>query len=265
MARYQEFLSGTVFSDSEMPGFFTAGNLTEAKRSRRRGPHPDLDRKSTEPPINQAKNAAVRKYSGHSSVEAAVKSGLSPCIAKFIREELFEDRSKAEIITDEIETKLRANEEDISSAKEHKKFLEGRWRQLKAKSWVKNHNRNLKESQVLLGTLEKCDFIIKSLEREGSMLKKAVKLTLKLKKVMSTDQALFLFKLSSLMSDIESYKEKFPRKLEWQEKLEKLWRRKYPNLNLEPNQHIHAYMASILGRSKGSIAKRLSQYDFRNT
>jgi hypothetical protein len=264
MARYQEFLSGTVFSDSEMPGFFTAGNPTGAKR-RPRGPDPDVDSDSPEPITDQVRNSAARKYFGDSSVEFAVKSGLSPCIAEFILGELLEDRSKAGIITGEIETKLRANEGEISSVKEHKKFFEGRWRQLKAKSWVKNHNRNLKESQVLLGTLEECDFIIKSLVREGSMLKKADKLTLKLNKVMSTDKALFFFKLSSLMSDIESYKKKFPRKLEWQEKLEKLWRRKYPNLNLEPNQYIHAYMSSILGVNKQSIATRLFRYGFRIT
>ena len=263
MAKYQEFLSGTVFSDSEMPGFFTAGNLTEAKRSRRRGPHPDLDRKSTEPPINQAKNAAVRKYSGHSSVEAAVKSGLSPCIAEFIRKELLEDPSRAGIITDEIETKLRANEEDISSAKEHKKFLEGRWRQLKEKPWAKNHDRNLTESQVLLGALEECDFIIKSLAREESILKKADKLTLRLKKVTSTDEAFFFSKLSSLMSDIDYFKGKFPKKSDLEPKLEKYWRKKYRKSGLVKGRGILQHMVSILGGTKESIATRLSRYNFR--
>ena len=257
--------SGIVFSESEMPGFLTAGNPTGEKRPRRRGPDPDLDRKSTKPITDQVRDSAVRKYSGHSSVEAAVKSGLSPCIAEFIRKELFEDLPRAGIITDEIETKLRANKEDISSAKEHKKFLEGRWCQLKEKPWTENNDRNLMESQVLLGALEGYDFIIKSLVQEGSMLRKATKLTLRLKKVMGTDEAFFFFELSSLMSDIESYKKKFPGKLEWQKKLEKHWQEEYPDLNLEPNQFIHEYMALILGVTKESIATRLSRYNFRIT
>ena len=68
MARYQEFLSGTVFSESEMPGFFTAGNPTGAKRPRRRGPDPGVDRKSTEPIIDQVRDSAMRKYSAYLSV-----------------------------------------------------------------------------------------------------------------------------------------------------------------------------------------------------
>ena len=94
---------------------------------------------------------------------------------------------------------------------------------------------------------------------------KAIKLTRGLTKDMGSKTATVSIKLAELIKDIDCYKGKFPKKSDWEPKLEKYWRNTYRNSGLVKGHGIPEHMASILERSKGSIATRLSRYGFRIT
>tara|TARA_Y100000588_G_scaffold362250_1_gene423801 strand:+ start:476 stop:1354 length:879 start_codon:yes stop_codon:yes gene_type:complete len=205
------------------------------------------------------------QHFGHASVERAVKDGLHPDIAQFIRRQILEEISSAHQFIKELEITLQEQKERLSKLKECKKQLD-RWeRQLMNRSWNGNISRNLAEAVELMGIIEVCDSEIGSICRQMQYLKKAVKLTRRLERTMSSKAAARNIKLARLMKDIDLFKELFPRKLDWQRKLESYWLRKFKNQGLLKNQGIHEHMASILGISRESVAARLSRHNFRIT
>jgi hypothetical protein len=234
------------------------------KRSRR-GPISRANMWPSEPIANQIGFFGSYRDFGHSRVEKAVKDGLPPCIAEFIRQQVLVELSNAEKITEDLKTTLQEREEKLSGLKVHRKELQELERQFIKRPWHENIHWHLAEAQALSGLIEVCDSEMELTCRWMQFLKKAIKLTRGLKKDMGSKTAIASIKLAELIKDIDCYKGKFPKKSDWEPKLEKYWRNKYRNSGLVKGCGILEHMHSISGHSKGSIATRLSRYGFRIT
>jgi hypothetical protein len=234
------------------------------KRSRR-GPISRSDMWPGEPIANQIGFPGSYRHFGHSRVEVAVKDGLPPRIAEFIRQQLLVELSNAEKITEDLKTTLREREETLSGLKVRRKELQEHERQLMKRPWHENIHWHLAEAQELRGPIEVCDSDMELTCRSRQFLNKAIKLTRGLKKDMSSKTAIRNIKLAELLKNIDFFKGKSPKKTDWEPKLEKYWRKKYRNSGLVKGRGILEHMASIVGGSKDSIAKQLSRAGFRLT
>ena len=141
------------------------------KRSRR-GPTSKSDMWPSEPIANQIGFSGSSRHFGHSRVEVAVKDGLPPCIAEFIRRQVLAELSNAEKITEDLKTMLREYEEKLSVLKVHRKELQEHERQLMKRPWHKNIHWNLAEAQALRVFFEVCDSKMESTCRSRQFLKK---------------------------------------------------------------------------------------------
>ena len=231
----------------------------------RRGPHSKSDMWPSEPIANQIGFPGSYRHFGHFRVEVAVKDGLPPRIAEFIRQQLLVELSNAEKITEDLETTLQEWEEKLSDLKVHWKELQEHERQLMKRPWHENIHWHLAKAQELRGPIEVCDSDMELTCRSRRFLNKAIKLTRDLKKDMSSKTAIRNIKFAELLKNIDFFKGEFPKKSDWEPQLEKYWRKKYRNSGLVKGRGILEHMASILGRSRGSIATRLSRYGFRIT
>ena len=194
-----------------------------------------------------------------------MKDGLPPRIAEFIRQQVLVELSNAEKITEDLETTLQEWEEKLSDLKVHRKELQELERQLIKRPWHENILWDLAKAQELRGLFEVCDSKMESTCRSRQFLKIAIKLTRGLTKDMGSKTATVSIKLAELIKDIDCYKGKFPKKSDWEPKLEKYWQKKYRNSGLEKGHGRLEHMHSILRRSKDSIAKQLSRAGFRLT
>jgi hypothetical protein len=237
---------------------------SKGKRSGR-GPDSRANMWPGEPIANQIGFSGSYRHFGHCRVERAVKDGLSPHIAEFIRRQVLAERSNAEKIIEYLKTTLREREEKLSVLKVHRKELREHQRQLMKRPWQNNIHWHLTEAQALRVLLDDCDSEIESTCRNRQFLKIAIKLTHALKKYMGSKTASRSIKLAELLKDIDCYKGKFPKKSDWEPKLEKYWKKKYRDSGLVKGRGILEHMASILERSMGSIQARLSRYGFRIT
>jgi hypothetical protein len=234
------------------------------KRSRR-GPLSKSNMWPSEPIANQIGFPGSYRHFGHSRVEVAVKDGLPPRIAEFIRRQVLVELSNAEKITEDLKTPLREREEKLSGLKVDRKELQEHERQLMKRPWHENIDWHLAEAQALRGLIEVCDSEMELTCRWRQFLNKAIKLTRDLTKDMGSKTAIASIKLAELIKDIDCYKGKFPKKSDWEPKLEKYWRKKYRNSGLVKGHGVREHMASIVGGSKDSIAKQLSRAGFRLT
>ena len=234
------------------------------KRSRR-GPLSKSNMWPCEPIANQIGFSGSYRHFGHCRVERAVKDGLPPRIAEFIRQQVLVELSNAEKITEDLETTLQEWEEKLSDLKVHRKELQELERQLIKRPWHENILWDLAKAQELRGLFEVCDSKMESTCRSRQFLNKAIKLTRGLTKDMGSKTAIRSIKLAELLKDIDYYKGKFPKKSDWEPKLEKYWQKKYRNSGLEKGHGRLEHMHSILRRSKDSIAKQLSRAGFRLT
>jgi hypothetical protein len=234
------------------------------KRSRR-GPLSKSNMWPSEPIANQIGFPGSYRHFGHSRVEVAVKDGLPPCVAEFIRRQVLVELSNAEKITEDLKTPLREREEKLSGLKVDRKELQEHERQLMKRPWHENIHWHLGKAQELRGLFEVCDSKMESPCRSRQFLNKAIKLTRGLKKDMSSKTAIRNIKLAELLKNIDFFKGEFPKKTNWEPKLEEYWRKKYRNSGLVKGHGVREHMASIVGGSKDSIAKQLSRAGFRLT
>ncbi len=256
LALYRELFTGKLAVGLDGP--------PKIKRSRR-GPLSKSNMWPSVPIANQIGFSGSYRHFGHSRVEVAVKDGLPPRIAEFIRQQVLVELSNAEKIIEDLKTTLREREEKLSGLKVHRKELQELERQLIKRPWHGNIHWHLAAAQELRGLVEVCDSKLESTCRSRQFIKKAIKLTRDLKKDMSSKTAIRNIKFAELLKNIDFFKGEFPKKTDWESKLEKYWRKKYRNSGLVKGRGILEHMASILGRSKGSIATSLSRAGFRIT
>jgi hypothetical protein len=231
----------------------------------RRGPLSKSNMWPSEPIANQIGFPSSYRHFGHSRVEVAVKDGLPPCVAEFIRRQVLVELSNAEKIIKDLKTTLQEREEKLSGLKVHRKELQEHERQLMKRPWHENIHWHLGKAQELRGLFEVCDSKMESPCRSRQFLNKAIKLTRGLKKDMSSKTAIRNIKLAELLKNIDFFKGEFPKKTNWEPKLEEYWRKKYRNSGLVKGHGVREHMASIVGGSKDSIAKQLSRAGFRLT
>ncbi len=189
LALYRELFTGKLAVGLDGP--------PKIKRSRR-GPLSKSDMWPSEPIANQIGFSGSYRHFGHSRVEVAVKDGLPPRIAEFIRQQVLVELSNAEKIIEDLKTTLREREEKLSGLKVRRKELKELERQLIKRQWHGTIDRHLAEAQALSGLIEVCDSEMELTCRWRQFLNKAIKLTRDLKKDMSSKTAIRNIKFAEL-------------------------------------------------------------------